>query len=252
MVKLSAVVITFNEEKNIGRCLDSLLPIADEIVVVDSLSTDKTRSICEQKGVRFVEHTFEGYIEQKNYAITQATHNFVLSIDADESLSEELQKSILEVKTKKHFDGYTMNRLTNYCGKWIRHCGWYPDTKLRLWDSSKGKWGGINPHDKFIMNENSKIKHLKGDLLHYSYYTLEDHYKQINHFNNVSAQAMFAKGIRSNSFKLYFHPLANFIKGYILKFGFLDGKAGLTICRLSGWGVYKKYKLLKSISNLKK
>ena len=140
MIQLSAVIITFNEERNIGRCIDSLQGIADDIVVVDSFSSDKTKEICLSKNVRFVEHAFDGHIEQKNWAITQAKHPHILSLDADEALDEVLKKSILEVKQNFTQDAYQMNRITNYCGQWIKHCGWYPDTKLRLWDSSKGYW----------------------------------------------------------------------------------------------------------------
>src|SRR5581483_72135 len=124
MSKLSVVIITFNEEKNIGRCLDSVAGIADEVVVVDSFSTDKTEEICKSKGAKFVQHTFPGHIEQKNWALTQTTYPHCLSLDADEALDETLKKSISEVKEKGDCDGYEMNRLTNYCGSWIHHCGW--------------------------------------------------------------------------------------------------------------------------------
>src|ERR1035437_3751774 len=132
MIQLSVVIITYNEEYNIARCLESVKTIADDIVVIDSFSTDKTKEICESAGVRFVQHKFEGHIEQKNWAITQAKFPHILSLDADEALDGTLIKSILEVKNNWKYDGYYMNRLTNYCGKWIYHCGWYPDRKLRL------------------------------------------------------------------------------------------------------------------------
>ena len=124
MENLSVVIITFNEERNIGRCLDSVKDIADDVVVVDSFSTDRTKEICTEKGARFVTHEFPGHIEQKNWAITQAKYSFVLSLDADEALSDDLKQSIIAVKKEKLFDAYSMNRLTNYCGKWIHHCGW--------------------------------------------------------------------------------------------------------------------------------
>lgn len=141
MTAISGVIITFNEEKKIEQCLKSILPVVDEIVVLDSLSTDRTEEICAAYGVRFVRQKFLGYIEQKNHALLLATHNLVLSLDADECLSEELAKSILEIKQQNTHDGYTMNRLTRYCDKWIHHSGWYPDTKLRLFDKTKGAWG---------------------------------------------------------------------------------------------------------------
>ncbi|MTI29248.1 glycosyltransferase family 2 protein, partial [Cytophagales bacterium RKSG123] len=151
MKKISAVIITYNEEKNIQRCLESLKGVVDEIVVVDSLSTDNTKKICEKFDVHFIENPFEGHIEQKNYAMGCARNDYVLSLDADEALSPKLKESILKVKENWTADFYSFNRLNNYCGQWIRHSGWYPDKKIRLWDRRKGKWGGKNPHDNVVM-----------------------------------------------------------------------------------------------------
>lgn len=244
---LSAVIITFNEERNIGRCLESLLGVADDIVVVDSFSTDKTREICLSYGVRFESHTFDGYIEQKNYALTRAKYQLVLSLDADEALSDELRQSILRVKSNKLYDGYTMNRFTNYCGQWIRHSGWYPDRKLRLWTISKGRWGGINPHDKVIMDKGTSVSHLKGDILHYSYYTREEHDRQMERFSDIAAKALFDKGIKSSCLKLSINPFWRFIKAYFIKTGFLDGKNGFIISRSSARVTYLKYKKLRRL-----
>ena len=248
MVKLSAVIITFNEEKNIARCLESLQGIVDEIVVVDSFSKDKTQEICENYSVKFVQHAFEGHIEQKNWAITQTSNPYILSLDADEALDSNLQSSILKIKENWTHDGYSMNRLTNYCGKWIHHCGWYPDTKLRLWDSRKGKWGGDNPHDKFELNDkNSPIKRLDGDILHYSYYTLEDHFKQVTYFTDILANAQYKKGKKAPIIILMLSPVVKFIKDYFIKKGFLDGKEGFTICRISAYATFLKYKKLRNL-----
>ena len=187
MVQVSVVILTFNEERNIGRCIDSVKSFADEVVVVDSFSTDGAEKICEQKGARFIKHAWEGYIEQKNFAMTQAKYMHVLSLDADEEVSGELAKSIIAAKENWRYDGYTMNRLNNYCGQWIRHGGWYPDRKLRLMDSKKGKWGGVNPHDKYELNEGTTCGRLNGDLFHYSYNTLTEHVLQQNKFSEISA-----------------------------------------------------------------
>jgi glycosyltransferase involved in cell wall biosynthesis len=245
--KLSVIIITYNEEKNIGRCLDSITGIADEIVVVDSFSTDTTEQICKSKGVRFVQHAFEGHIEQKSYALTLSTYNNVLSLDADEALDETLKKNIAEVKENWKYDGYEMNRLTNYCGSWIRHCGWYPDRKLRLFDKTKGKWGGTNPHDKYEMNSGATIGRLKGDILHYSYYTIEDHYKQIEYFTTIGSKELFQKGKHASVIRTYMSLVVKFIQSYILKLGFLDGSAGWTVCRLSAWASFLKYKKLRAL-----
>jgi glycosyltransferase involved in cell wall biosynthesis len=248
MVPVSAVIITFNEERNIGRCLDSLQGIVDDIVVVDSFSKDRTKEVCEAYGVRFVEHAFEGHIEQKNWAITQAKYPHVLSLDADEALDETLKNSILEAKSNWQADGYSMNRLTNYCGHWIHHCGWYPDTKLRLWDSRKGAWGGTNPHDKYELHEKeAKTIHLKGDILHYSYYSLEDHYKQVEYFTTILAKAQYEKGKKAPFITLIFSPVVKFIKDYFIKKGFLDGKVGFRICRISAFATFTKYKKLRTL-----
>ena len=252
MIPISAVIITFNEERNIGRCLESLKDIADDIVVVDSFSKDKTKEICESYGVRFIEHIFEGHIEQKNWAITQAIYPHILSLDADEALDETLKKSILKVKNNWQADGYSMNRLTNYCGHWIKHCGWYPDTKLRIWDSRKGSWGGTNPHDKYELHDkNSKIIHLKGDILHYSYYFFADHYKQVEYFTTILAKAQFEKGKKAPFITLIISPIVKFIKDYIIKQGYLDGRIGFRICRISAFANYTKYKKLRRLIQTK-
>lgn len=246
MPKLSVAIITLNEERNIGRCIDSVNGIADEVVVVDSFSTDKTAEICRSKGARFIQHAFGGHIEQKNFVLTQTLYPHVLSLDADEALDDTLKNDILAVKAHWQYDGYEMNRLTNYCGKWIRHCGWYPDRKLRLFDKNKGKWGGINPHDRYEM-PGARIGRLKGDILHYSYYTKEDHLKQIEYFTNILSAAMFEKGRKAPLWRIYLSPAFKFFKDYVLRLGILDGRAGLQICGLSAKATYIKYRKLSEL-----
>ena len=247
MPKLSVVIITFNEERNIGWCIESVLEVADEIVVVDSFSTDKTREICEKSGVKFIEHAFEGHIQQKNFAITQAKYPHQLSLDADEALSGELKSEILKIKNDWQYDGYRMNRLTNYCGKWIHHCGWYPDTKLRLYDSTKGVWGGVNPHDKFELNPGSKVGFLKGDILHYSYYTVEEHIRQAVKFSTIAAKELVGLGKTVSYFQIIVNPVAKFIRNYILRLGFLDGFYGFIICRIAAHETFQKYSKARQI-----
>lgn len=242
------VIITYNEEKNIERCLKSVKDLADEIVVLDSFSTDATPEICKTYGVRFHQHVFDGHIQQKNRAIALADNPHVLSLDADEALDDRLKKSILGVKQNFNKDGYYMNRLTNYCGHWVRHCGWYPDEKLRLWDSRKGSWTGTNPHDRYeLKNGNKNTAHLIGDILHYSYYSLEDHYKQVEYFTSIAAKAYYDKGKKAAWYRLWLNPLAKFIDHYILHLGFLDGQAGYRISKISAYATWLKYKKLRQL-----
>jgi glycosyltransferase involved in cell wall biosynthesis len=250
-VKISVVIITLNEEKNIERCLLSVSNIADDIVVVDSYSTDNTENICRKHGVRFVQHKFEGHIQQKNWAITQAKYPYILSLDADEAISEELKKEIIRIKSDWKYDGYIMKRLNYFCGKWIRHCGWYPDKKLRLWDSRKGKWEGINPHDKFVLTKGSSTSQLKGNILHYSFYSISQHLKQIDKFSEIKARAEFDIGRRSNIFKIVFIPMFKFFMNYIIKLGFLDGYYGFIVCKNSAFYAYIRYVKLKQLQDNK-
>ncbi len=250
-IQLSVVIITFNEEKNIARCIDSVMAVAEDIVVVDSFSTDKTKQICLEKKVRFVEHHFDGHIEQKNWAITQAKYKHVLSLDADEALTKELASEIIKVKSNWQYDGYSFNRLTNFCGSWIKHCGWYPDKKLRLWNVTKGKWGGVNPHDKVIMEEGTKITHINFDLLHFSFYTIEQHLKQIDYFTDISAKAAFEKEKKSNGVIIFYKSTFKFIRDYFLKFGFLDGYYGYVVCKNSAFATAQKYRKLRNLNNPK-
>lgn len=252
MTPISVVIITFNEEKNIERCILSVKDIADEIVVVDSFSKDKTKEICLRHKVTFIEHKFDGHIEQKNWAITQAKYPHVLSLDADEAPDELLKEEILKAKENYSADGYSMNRLTNYCGKWIYHSGWYPDKKLRLWDSRKGEWGGVNPHDKYIMQKDAAIRHLKGNLLHYSFYSIDQHMDQINKFSTIKATMSFNAGKKSSLLKILLHPFFKFFRDYLLKGGFLDGFYGLVICMNSAHSNFLKYAKLYKMQKEKK
>ncbi len=253
MPKLSAVIITLNEERNIGRCIDSVKDIADEVIVVDSGSSDRTREICEEKGASFVFNAWKGYIEQKNFANSLAKHPYILSIDADEALSEELGNSILAIKEDFGADAYEMNRLTNYCGKWIRHCGWYPDRKLRLFHRDKFEWGGERIHENMVQKvPDVNFEHLSGDLLHYSYYNISQHVAQANHFTNMTAALAFEKGKRAGMLKIIFSPMVKFIRDYIIKLGFLDGYYGYVVCRISAQATFMKYAKIRQMKKDKK
>ena len=233
MIKLSAAIICFNEEKRIRKTLESLQGVADEIIVVDSFSTDKTQAICEEFNVTFIQNPFEGHIEQKNFALEKCSHDYVLSLDADEALNDELKASILKVKENWQGSGYHFNRLTNYVDQWIYHSGWYPDKKLRLIKKGYAKWEGRNPHDILKLNDGSKSQYLKGDLLHYSYLSVSDHVRQTNKFTTIAAKACYEQGVRSSMFKVITRPWIKFVRDYFFKRGFLDGRYGFIICYIT-------------------
>lgn len=247
--KISAVIITFNEERNIVRCLRSVAGIADEIVVVDSYSTDATKALCLPCGVRFIEHAFESYIAQKNWALQQAACPIVLSIDADEALSDELQRTIAQIKRDWRADGYFFSRTTFLGAKPIRHGAWYPDYKLRLFDKRRGQFGGVNPHDHVIMQPGARVMRGRGTILHYSFASTDELRRQSERFAVLSAQAMFAQGKTITRTMLALKTGWAFLHSYLLKAGFLDGRAGFTISRAIAASTRKKYALLRRLSN---
>ena len=248
MDKLSVVIITFNEEENIGRCIDSVLLVADEIIIVDSFSKDKTKAICLEKAVRFFEHPFEGYSEQKNYANSLSSYDYVLSIDADEALSETLIQSILQEKKQFSKDAYSINRMTNYLGKWIRHGVWYPDASIRLWNKQKAKWNEQSVHEIVELNAQQSMGYLKGDILHYSYTSISGHIAQFDKFTTLSAIQMNNDGKKATIFKLFFSPLFSFIKGLFIRLGFLDGYYGIVICIINSFATFMKYVKLRELN----
>jgi glycosyltransferase involved in cell wall biosynthesis len=245
---LSVAVITYNEERNIERCLQSVHGLADEIVVVDSGSKDRTAELATAAGAKVVVHPFEGHIQQKNYAIGQCAHPWVLSLDADEALTPELAASIRATLIEPNHDGYAMNRLTNYCGSWIRHGGWYPDRKLRLFRRGRGQWTGINPHDKYELTDpTSAVGRLAGDLLHYSYRSISDHLRQIDYFTGITANELHRAGAAAPLWRIVLSPPFRFVRDYVLKGGWLDGFHGFVIASLSSAAVLIKYTKLRHL-----
>lgn len=230
MLKLSGIVITYNEESKIERCLQSLQHVVDEIIVVDSLSTDKTKYICQNYNVTFFEQKFLGYVEQKNFALKLASYDHVVCLDADEALSETLQKSIIKIKSNWQFDGYYCNRFSYFCGQWIKHTTWYPDRKLRIFNRKKANWKGVNPHDKVLLNnQNNKTEFLKGPILHYTYQSYSEFNKRVEKFSTISAKANFDLGKKAPILKILINPTWAFIQSYFIKLGFLDGLNGFII-----------------------
>jgi L-malate glycosyltransferase len=239
--KLSVAIITLNEENNIGKCLDAASQIADEIVVVDSFSTDRTKEICLAKGVKFIEHIFEGHIQQKNFANSQTTYDHILSLDADEVISAELADSILRIKQNWVKDAYYLLRRSYYCGKFINHGDWFPDKKIRLYRKDSGKWDGINPHDAFELNKEKSLGQMSGDLKHYTFNSVREHIDQANKFSSIGAREHLARHTRVSILTLLFHPGWRFIRSYFLRLGFLDGLRGFTIAYIIGIETYLKY-----------
>ncbi len=241
--KISAVIITKNEERNIERCLKSLEGIADEIIVIDSFSTDSTEDICKKYNVKFVKQEFIDYSISKNYGNSLSGFPFILSLDADEEISKELKKSIVEVKADLKVDGYQFNRKTNYCGQWINHCGWYPDTKLRLFRKTKASWKG-KVHETLDLADGSS-EFLKGDILHYSFASIENHVEKSNKYAEMAALDLFEKQRKVSVMKIAFAPPFEFFKKYFIQKGFLDGFYGFVICKMSAYYKFYKYARLK-------
>ena len=237
---LSVCIITYNEERNIRTCLESV-KWADEIVVVDSKSTDQTVKICSEYTDRIILRDFPGHIEQKNYALSQASNNWVFCIDADEELSPDLQseiKTVLEAKDLREA-GFYVSRKTEYLGEWVTYGRWYPDYKLRLFDKRYGSWGGENPHDSVAVQ--GPTARLKGELLHRTYSDLSHHLQVINNFTSIAAHQKMNRRVRFPIFKAIFHPLAYFLDSYILKRGILHGTRGFILSAMGSYYVFLKY-----------
>ncbi len=243
----SATVITFNEEKNIARCIESLLPVTKDIVILDSYSTDRTKEICEQYPVRFEQQTFVGHIQQKNAAIALAKNDRIISLDADEALSKELQTSILRLKTNWDCSGYFAQRYNNYCGQWIQFSGWNPDRKLRIFDRRLASWGGINPHDTIQLGPKCKKKIVDGAILHWVHTSYEQHSLKVHKFSSIAAKEYYDLGRTSNLADVILKPTWTFFKGYILRLGILDGFNGFVICTFSAYTTFLKYLKLRQI-----
>lgn len=239
-------MITFNEAVNIARCLDSVQHIADEILVVDSYSTDDTVAIAVSKGARILEHPFEGYIEQRGFAVEQAKYDCILALDADECVSKELEESILTAKRDWQYDCYTVNRLNGIGGQWIRYGAWYPDPKMRFFDRRKAVCTGTTPHDRIEPIEGASLGKLKGDLLHYSDDNIEDRIKSVNSLTSASAKYLFEQGKRTNWLIIFFKPFIKFLTIYWLRRGFLDGFYGFVIAKsLADYTYLQQIKLME-------
>ena len=250
MTPLSVVIITYNEEKNIARCMQSVTPVADEVVVLDSFSTDKTAAIVRKLGGLLHQRAFTGYGAQKNAAAGLASHDHILFLDADELLSEKLCESILREKQRDFpQDGYLMNRLNNYCGQWIRHGSWYPDRKVRLAHRKRSAWSLDIVHESLVPHKDARIGLLTGDLLHYTYSNYDDHVDKNNRYSRLSARLLHERGKKVTWVKLVINPFWAFFSSYFLRAGFLDGYNGFVIAVQVGHLTFLKYIKLRRLNN---
>ena len=249
-MKISAVIITYNEERNIGDAVRSVL-WADEIFVVDSESTDRTREIARDLGARVVERPWPGFAAQKQFAADNAGFDWILSIDADERVTEELTDEILKVRENGPTnDGYTIPRLSIYMGRKIRHGGWYPDRQLRLFDRRKARWKDRIVHESVAMVEGGSVGKLTGDILHFSVDGPEEHARMVvERYAPLSARQMLAEGRRTSGIRAVGSAISTFLRTYFLKLGIFDGLPGLLISYFAAHNSLLKHVILLDLQD---
>lgn len=248
-MRISATIITLDEEANLGRCLESLRGVADEVVVLDSGSKDRTGQIAREGGARFLVQPWLGYGPQKNAASDHAAHPWILSLDADEALSDELRGALLRLKQEgPQADAYEVNRLNWYCGTFLRHSGWYPDRKVRLWRKGSARWADASIHELVEVAPGARVARLAGDLLHFTIQDRAQHLRTIDRFTTLSAEALLREGKAGQAWKRFVSPGVTFLRGYVLKAGFLDGAAGWHVARLSAYATWLKYDKLRRLA----
>jgi glycosyltransferase involved in cell wall biosynthesis len=239
MQQISAALITYNEEHNITEALQSLSWV-DEIVVVDSGSTDRTLEICRQFTPRIFHRDWTGYVDQKNFAMDQARHDWIFSLDADERCSLKLQDEIQELaRNEFRRSGYRIPRVAFFMGRWIRHGDWYPDYQLRLFDRKHGRWEGGRVHESVRLQE--KPEYLSGEIYHFTYRSLSDYLRRLEIYTNLAAFDYQQQGKSSTPLRLFGNPLVTFIKAYLIKRGFLDGTPGFAVAVMGAISVFFKY-----------
>ena len=238
--------MTYNEESNLPRCLESVKGVGEEIFILDSFSTDLTLDIARNANARVEQHPFGSYVEQKKRLVEKAKHDWVLCIDADEYLSDQLKASILRAKADNSFDGYFNNRKNKLGEKWIHHGSWYPDRKIRLFDRRKIKITGQDPHDVMLPDKDARIGYLKGDLMHLADENFESRHRKNEKHSTRAAEALFAKGKKTNALRLYIKPVARFVTSYLIRLGFLDGYYGWFVAKSEAQYVRMREQKLKS------
>lgn len=245
-MEVSVVIITYNEEKRLVEALRSAAEVASEIIVVDAYSTDDTVKIAKQYTSRVIQRKWTNFADQKNFANSKASFPWILSLDADEALSPELRDEILKLKeTEPDCAGFSMPRQVFYLRKWIRHSGWYPDRKLRLFRKDGSRWEGEYIHEKLAVE--GRVQKLKGRIYHFTYRNISDHLDRINTFSGLGAQKLYAQKKKCHWYHLVFLPLFGFVRSFFFKAGFLDGYAGFVISVLHAYSIFARYIKLKEI-----
>jgi len=245
MPLISATIVAHNEANTIARAIRSL-SCADEVIVVDSGSADDTVEVARKCGARVLYRAWEGFAAQKNFATSQAKHDWILSLDADEELDEVARAAVLGWKaTAPASAGYQFARRAFYLGRWILHSGWYPDFKVRLFDRRKGKWKGAYVHESVVVA--GRIETLAGEILHYTCDSLTDHAKRIEFYTSLAAQEMYDRGESVSSIRSFFAPPWVFLSTYFLRLGILDGPQGFAIARMAARYVQRKYAKLSQL-----
>ena len=246
-MKISFCLITLNEEANLTRCLQSCADLADEIVVLDSGSTDATPAIARQFGARFEHQDWLGFVGQKNRVLSLATYDWVFSLDADEELSPELREEIRRIKSDAEpaVSGFDLPRCVLYEGRWIRHGDWYPDRLVRLFRRGRARFAGGRVHERLEIE--GRIQPLRGDLHHYSFADGTDHRKRGEHYSRLWAQEKYEAGRRAGVFAPALHAAFRWLRGYVLRGGFRDGPQGWRIARISAAETFLKYRLLREL-----
>ena len=245
-MKITATIITLDEERNIARAIESLR-CCDEILVFDCGSVDRTVELAQNLGARVIDKPWKGYAEQKNAAAEEAAHDWILSLDADEALSEALEGEIWSLKKNgPRYDAYTMPRLAQYLGRWILHSGWYPDRKVRLYNRHKARWVGDFVHESVRVE--GSVGHLQANLLHFTCDSLSEHIKTMDRYTTLAAEELVSRKVPIRLPRLFVDPAWTFLKTYFVQRGFLDGPEGLTIAYMAALYTFLKYAKARNMS----
>lgn len=250
--QISAFIVCYNEEDQIADCLESLT-FCDEIVAIDSFSTDSTVEICRSYGAKVIQHPWPGYRQQKAFGLSRTMNEWVINLDADERVSPELRENILVVlkedyerkragvrsDPKDEVNGYAINRVVYFLGRWWRRGGWYPEYRVRFFRKSKVIWGGVDPHEKPIVE--GKTKRLDGEILHYTYKNMDEQLSRLQNFSSIAAVEEFKRGKRATVGQLLLNPLLRSFKFYVVKKGYREGVAGLIVSIIEGYYTFMKY-----------